>query len=359
MSGATPPLPLTPAAAQVLGAPLWAWQGALALLGVAVLLLFARASWPPSVPLLRRWAFGNVAVNALITVTGATVRVTESGLGCSEWPNCTPGSFVPSGGQHHPVLNEAIEFGNRTLASVVLTVGLVVLVMVWRMHRADRRPGLLALAAAVPLGGLLQAFVGGVTVWTGLHPAFVNTHFLLSMLILAAAMTVYVRCREPGGPPRRVVSAPARHLATALVVVGFALLVAGAVTSGTGPHGGDIDAPRWPLDFPVVTRLHSTLAWLTLAGAVALAVVLARGPASRALRLRAGALLAVLLAQGATGYLQYALQLPEWLVVAHVLGSVLSWLAILRVHLGTVERTAPLTTAAAEPGPGAAAAVPR
>lgn len=334
-------------AAEFLGVPFWGWQVLFAAVGVLVLVLLARTAWHPTTRSLRWWALGNVVVNGGIAVTGSTVRVTGSGLGCSEWPRCTPDSFVPSGGEYHPVLNEAIEFGNRTLTFLVLAVGVIVVVAVWRMRHTRWRPDLLALAAVLPVGVLAQAVVGGITVWSGLHPAAVNTHFLLSMLVVIAAMAFYVRCREPRGPLRLTAAPAARRISAVLVVLGFALLTLGAVTSGTGPHGGDIDAPRWDLDFVLVTRLHAAAAWAAVAGAVILAVVLLRRPAPRPLRMQTALLLAVLLAQGVLGYIQYALALPEWLVVLHVLGSVLSWTAILRVYFGTAERGTGVTAAAA------------
>lgn len=343
MPGSTTLAPVV-SAAELLGVPLWGWQVALAVLGVAVLILLARTIWHPTVSSLRWWALGNIAVNGGIVVTGATVRVTQSGLGCSEWPRCTPDSFVPSGGSHHPVLNEAIEFGNRTLTSVVLVVGIIVLVAVWRMYGRRGRPDLLALAAAITLLVIVQAALGGITVLTKLDPVAVGPHFLLSMLILVAAVAFYVRCREPRGPLRPTVSPALRQLAAGLVVVGFALLMAGAVTTGTGPLGGDLDAPRWNLDLPTVTRVHSALGWLTAAGAVALLVGAVRTGAPRIVRRQAALLVAVVAAQGAVGYTQYALALPEGLVVLHVLGAVLTWVAILRVYFGTAERT-PVTSA--------------
>jgi heme a synthase len=339
MSGSLASAPLT-AAADVLGVPFWAWQVAFSVVGVAVLIWLARTAWNPGPAALRWWMLANIAVNAGIAVTGATVRVTQSGLGCSEWPRCTPDSFVPSGGEHHPVLNEAIEFGNRTLTFLVLAVGLIVLVALWRAH-GRRRPDLLLLGALIPAGVLGQAVVGGITVWTQLHPAAVGTHFLLSMVVLVAGVCLYLRGREPRGALHPTVPTTLRRLASALAVLAFVLLAAGVVTTGTGPLGGDLDAPRWALDLPSVTRVHSTLGWATALLALTLLAGLLRAGAPRRLRGYAGLLLAVLLAQGAVGYTQYALALPEWLVVSHVLGSVVSWVLVLRVYFGTAERLSP------------------
>ncbi|GAA3757423.1 cytochrome c oxidase assembly protein subunit 15 [Spinactinospora alkalitolerans] len=334
----------------LLNLPLWAWQIAFAVTGVLALVLLARTIWRPTTRSVRWWALGNIVVNVGIAVTGATVRVTSSGLGCSEWPRCTPESFVPVGTEHS-AFNAAIEFGNRTLFFLVFAVGLIVLVATLRLR--PRRRDLLTMAVIIPVGVLGQGVVGGITVWSDLHPASVGAHFLLSMVVVIVTVAYYVRCREPQGELRLTVTPPIRRMAAAMVVIGFLLLIAGTVVTGTGPHGGDAAAPRWGFDIVLVTRLHSALAWLTVAGTVALIALTARTGAPRTVRAQAWLLLAAVLGQGAIGYAQYLLGLPEWLVVLHVLGSALVWIAILRLYFGTAERVAVTSPAAA---PEAAAA---
>ncbi|WP_067605417.1 COX15/CtaA family protein [Nocardiopsis listeri] len=320
----------------LLGVPLWGWQVALAALGVLALVLLAGTIWKPTQRSLRGWALGNVVVNAGIAVTGATVRVTSSGLGCSEWPRCTPDSFVPID-TGHAAFNAAIEFGNRTLTFLVLAVGVITLIAVLRS--TPRRRDLTRLATIIPLGVLGQAVVGGITVWTDLHPASVATHFLLSMVMVFIAVALYVRCQEPEGTPKVVVGPMLHTVGIALVVVGFLLLIAGTVVTGTGPHGGDAAAPRWEMDLPAVTRVHSVLGWLTLMGSAAAVLLAHRGGAGRPARLSSVALLVIVLLQGVLGYTQYALELPETLVVLHVLGSALTWVAIARLYFATTRLT--------------------
>ncbi|MGI5121253.1 COX15/CtaA family protein [Marinactinospora thermotolerans] len=354
MSGSPAPAVLAADEILILNLPLWTWQIVFAVAGVLALVVLSRTIWHPTVASLRWWALGNIVVNAGIAVTGATVRVTSSGLGCSEWPKCTKESFVPVG-THHSAFNAAIEFGNRTLTFLVLAVGVIVFVATLRMR--PRRRDLLTLATIIPIGVLGQAVVGGITVWSDLHPASVAAHFLLSTVVVIFTVAYYVRCREPEGGLRLTVAPSIRHLATALVPLGFALLVAGTVVTGTGPHGGDASAPRWDFDMVLVTRVHSLLAWATVAGAVALIVLALRLGAPRRLRTQIWLLLAVIAAQGGVGYAQYFLGLPELLVVLHVLGSTLVWVAILRVYFGTAERAAVTSPAPrGESGEAAAAA---
>ncbi|WP_159943694.1 MULTISPECIES: heme A synthase [unclassified Nocardiopsis] len=337
-SAATTPPPLAAEDIVLLGVPLWGWQIVVAAAGVLALVLLARTIWNPTRRSLRAWALGNIVVNAGIAVTGATVRVTSSGLGCSEWPKCTPESFVPVD-TGHAAFNAAVEFGNRTLTFIVLAVAVITLVAVLRTR--PRRRDLLRLAAIVPVGVLGQGVVGGITVWSDLHPASVAAHFLLSMVVVFVTVALYVRCREPQGRPQ-VSAGPMLHaLSIGLLVVGFFLLVAGTVVTGTGPHGGDAAAPRWAFDLPAVTRLHSALAWLTTAGAVLAATIAFRGEARRPVRVSSLFLLVTVVLQGVLGYTQYALGLPEALVVLHVLGSTLTWVAICRLYFSTTRLVPP------------------
>lgn len=322
----------------LLGVPLWGWQIAVAAAGVLALVLLARTVWRPTPRSLRAWALGNIVVNAGIAVTGATVRVTSSGLGCSEWPRCTPESFVPVD-TGHAAFNAAIEFGNRTLTFVVLAVAVITFVAVMRTR--PRRRDLVLLSAVVPFGVLGQGVVGGITVWSDLHPASVAAHFLLSMVVVFVTVALYVRCQEPAGKPRVSVGPMLHTVSIGLVVVGFMLLVAGTVVTGTGPHGGDATAPRWGFDLPAVTRLHSALAWLTLAGAALATAIAFRGGSRRPVRMSSMFLLVVVVAQGVLGYTQYALGLPEGLVVLHVLGSALTWVAICRLYFSTTRLVPP------------------
>ena len=192
----------------------------------------------------------------------------------------------------------------------------------------------------MPAGVLGQAVVGGITVWSDLHPASVGAHFVLSVLVVVLTMAYYVRCREPEGELRLTVTRGCASPPLCSSRSGLVLIVAGVVVTGTGPHGGDATAPRWDFPLDAVTRIHSLLAWLTTALTVAVLVMAARSRAPRLVQVQAWLLLAALLAQGALGYAQYLLGLPSWMVVLHVLGSLLVWTAILRLYFATAERVA-------------------
>lgn len=293
---------------------------------------------PPTLLTLRRWALAAVVVNIGITVTGAAVRVSGSGLGCPTWPRCTPESFTPVAHAEISPLNMAIEFGNRMLTFLVLAVGVACLVAALRLP--SRRPDLIRLAWLQPVGVAFQGLWGGLVVRSALNPVTVSVHFLVSIGMIAAAYALYARAgRERGeGVPPRPSQRARRHvrtLAFALVAAVFVLLVVGVVVTGTGPHSGDEMASRFGFDIETVARIHADVAYvvvgLTFALAFALHITDAPGYARRA----AWTLLGVEAAQGVVGYVQYFLGVPAALVNLHVLGATLVWLCALRVLFAT------------------------
>src|SRR3954466_10577805 len=132
----------------------------------------------------------------LIVFTGAAVRLTGSGLGCPSWPKCEGGRLTPE-----LQLNGLIEFSNRVMTTIVTIPCLAAAVLAW-LRRPFRRD-LALLALLLPVGVLGQAVMGGLTVIYGLAPGWVIGHFLLSMALLVAAVTLAWRASyEPGERPR-------------------------------------------------------------------------------------------------------------------------------------------------------------
>ncbi|MFG1967097.1 heme A synthase [Nonomuraea sp. NPDC049028] len=303
--------------------------------------------WAPTAESMRGWALASVVVNAGITVTGAAVRLTGSGLGCPTWPKCTPDSFVPVAHPEISPVTMAVEFGNRLLTFLVLAVGFACVVAAMRL--APRRPQLLWLALLQPAGIVFQALWGGLVVRSLLNPVTVSVHFLASIALIVACWTLYVRAGEGDGPARRVTHRDIRRLGFVLVAAVAVLLLAGALVTGTGPHSGDAVASRFDLDIESVVRLHSDIVYIVLGLSFALLFALHVTDAPRAARRAALALLVVELAQGVIGYIQYFLAVPALLVGLHVLGSTLVWIATLRVV--TCLRTRDPLPAPATPSP--------
>jgi cytochrome c oxidase assembly protein subunit 15 len=271
-----------------------------------------------------------------IVVTGGLVRLTSSGLGCPGWPRCGEDSLVPREATSY---HQYVEFGNRMLTSIVGAVALACVVAAWR-HRPRRRS--LVLLASVLLGGVAaQAVLGGITVLTGLHPATVAAHFLVSMTLVAFAVALYERSAEGDSPPLPLVRTEARVLGFALLGSVTAVLVMGTVVTGSGPHSGDADeVARFGFDPRTVAWMHADLVWLFMGLLVGMLVLLRATDAPPLARQRALVVLAVALAQGGIGYFQYWADLPIAAVALHMLGASLLMVSVVRLIYAL--RTRPL-----------------
>lgn len=272
----------------------------------------------------RRVLLANLVAQVGIVATGGAVRVTGSGLGCPTWPECTPGSYTPTVHQAMGI-HAYVEFGNRLLTFVVTITAVAALLVVISRGR-DR----LVPLAAVPLAGVVaQAVIGGVTVLTGLSPVTVMTHFLVSMVLVAASTVLYLRSGEGDGPVRQVLPPAVRSLGWVLTAVTCAVLLLGTVVTGSGPHSGDAEQPvRLGFDPRTVSWLHADAVLLFCGLVVGMIVALSVVQAPAAARRRAWWVLGATLAQGALGYTQYALGVPEVLVVLHMLGAALLVVAV-------------------------------
>ncbi|HEV7187391.1 MAG TPA: COX15/CtaA family protein [Blastococcus sp.] len=262
-----------------------------------------------------RLALVNAVANGVIVVTGGAVRLTGSGLGCPTWPRCTGNSLVPT---QELAVHGLIEFTNRTLTFVLTVAAVAVLGAVWRSSRRDLR----RLAVVSFLGIPAQALLGGVTVLTGLNPWVVALHFLLSMALVGVATTLWLRSREPGVGHALINRGFATLVAAVAVAVG-AVLVVGTVVTGSGPHSGDPKAGRTGLDPLQVSQLHADLVFLLVGLTAALLLALYATNAPDRVRRAVRDLLAVELAQGVIGFVQYFTKLPIALVLVHMAGAVL------------------------------------
>ncbi len=324
----------------------------------------------PTPTSMRRVALAGVVANAGIILTGAAVRLSASGLGCPDWPDCTSSSLVAAGTRGDPIIHTYIEFTNRMLTFAVMVVAVLVVLTAWRFRPGGaRRPGLVWLAAAQPLGVVAQAVLGGIVVLTDLNPAAVSIHFLLSSTILALAVTLWSRCAEGDGPATRLVRADLRVLSVALVPVVALMLAAGTVVTGTGPlagstflpHAGGRPSyvPRYHLPLEGVTQLHADIGWMLGTLVAVLAVCLQLTGAPRRVRRLGWLVLGLVGLQGVIGYAQYFSGLPAGLVWVHVSGSVLIWIAALRLMFATRDRGPVVPAAGSEAGgPEAAGSEP-
>lgn len=286
-----------------------------------------------------RWlAITALALLVAIVVTGAAVRLTGSGLGCSDWPNCEPGDFVSVS-----TPNQAIEQLNRLFTGLVsLAVAAAVL---GSIRRRPFRRDLVWLSVGLVLGVIGQIVLGGITVLVDLHPVAVGGHFVLSMILVADAVVLTWRAGRPAGPRAPVVDRGDLWLSRIAVTLAAGLMLTGPIVTGTGPHAGDAASPRFGFSIPDVARIHSINMWLFLAVLVVLLVRLVRTPGvdrlgdGRLVR-RGTAVLVVVVAQGGIGYVQYATGIPAALVLAHIIGATAVLSTTIWFHLGLSAPTA-------------------
>ncbi|MDG9705142.1 heme A synthase [Streptomyces sp. DH37] len=308
--------------------------------------------WTPAQRTVERATLTALVLSVVIVVTGGVVRLTGSGLGCDTWPKCSGDSLVatPEMGLHG-----AIEFGNRLLTYVLCAaVGWAIVAV---RSAEPRRRSLSRLAWSQFWLVAANGVLGGVTVLLRLNPYTVAAHFLLASVLITVAAVTWLRVREGDEAPRPLAGPRIRQLAVALTAVSVALIVVGTMVTGAGPHAGDSsDVPRMGVDWEATARAHALLAWAVVGLTVLLWLALRAVDAPRGPLDRTRDLFLVLLAQGAIGYVQYFTELPEVLVAAHLLGSCLVWIAVLRALLSLRERGLPPVADAPEPVHAAAPA---
>jgi cytochrome c oxidase assembly protein subunit 15 len=266
---------------------------------------------------------------AAIVVTGGAVRLTGSGLGCPTWPECTPGSYTPKPYQVEEQVKVWIEFGNRLLTFVLVLAAIIVLVSVL----ASGKKYLRGLALGQVLGILGQGILGGITVLTGLHPATVAAHFLLSIVLIAGATSL--RAQRFASLEKQEAAPMVKKIATAHIAVSFLVLFLGTLVTGSGPHAGDATAPRFSFDLRTMAWLHAD-AVIALFG-ITFGLFVVQGVSAHTKK-RLKIFVAIALSQGLIGYVQWYLDLPELMVGLHLVGSTLVWIAAWRVWLSVTKR---------------------
>ncbi|MFI0169557.1 heme A synthase [Streptomyces sp. NPDC017095] len=297
-------------------------------------LAFIADRWTPDSRTIRRAALAALVMSVVIVVTGGAVRLTGSGLGCPTWPTCTEDSLTTTRAMG---FHGVVEFGNRMLTYVLCAaVGWAIIAA--RAAKPGRRT-LVRLGWAQFWVVMGNAVLGGIVVLVGLNPYTVAAHFLLSTALIALATVMWQRAREGDAAPRPLVGAAVRQLVWFLVAASVLLIAAGTVVTGAGPHAGDSsEVERIPIDWETVAKLHAVLAWIVVTLTFALWFVLKAVDAPKGPLARTRELFLVLLAQGVIGYVQYFTHLPEALVAAHMLGSTVMWIWVLRVLLSLRER---------------------
>jgi heme a synthase len=264
---------------------------------------------------MRRLTLVNVFLLAGVIVSGAVVRLTNSGLGCADWPKCSATKLVDVSSHH-----AAIEQLNRLFSGAIGIPIALALIGAYRLR--PKRDDLVKLAWI--LFGLFwaEAVLGGISVKVRLLWVSVTGHFLLAIALIGVALVMHHRARTGGGPKRLSVPGEVRALARIVYALTIWVVVVGTLVTAAGPHGGDAKARRlgWPLGD--VARVHGASVDLLVVLTLALVVILVRVRAPRRVLNTASVTVAVMIAQGTLGYVQYFDRIPALLVGFHVFGAV-------------------------------------
>jgi cytochrome c oxidase assembly protein subunit 15 len=283
-------------------------------------------------PRVRPERYSQVAAAALamlciIVLSGSMVRLTGSGLGCDDWPNCNSQKFVDVSSTH-----AAIEQLNRLFTGLVSLS--VVLAVLMAYFRVPRRRDLVLLAWSLVAGVAAQIVIGGIVVLTGLHPLWNMAHFLVSMVLVTCAFLLERSSRLASvSRTWRTVPQGLRRVHAFLLGAAAVAITTGTVVTATGPHAGDENAERLGFELRDVARVHSTsviicvalLAWLMWHSARM------QGSDVASLRQALGTFAFVAVLQGAIGYAQYFTGVPVLLVGLHIAGATAFWLAACNV----------------------------
>lgn len=266
-----------------------------------------------------------------IVVTGAAVRLTGSGLGCSDWPGCTKDKFVASM-DLHPM----VEFVNRMITGLVSVA--VMLAVLGSLRRAPRRRDLTVLSLGLVAGVVGQIIIGKIVVETHLNPWWVQMHMVVSLLLVLDAMVLTHRAGLPDAAAVRPSVTPALlRWGWVTTLLATLVLLTGTLVTGSGPHSGqnrgDDPVRRLPIAVHDAARVHGITVMAFLAVTLWVLVQARRHHGPGPLRRATEFLLTVLVLQGALGYTQYFTGVPPLLVGLHVLGACLVWVAALHLVL--------------------------
>lgn len=291
----------------------------------------------------RKITIAALAALAIIIVTGASVRLTNSGLGCDDWPNCSSERLIDVSSKH-----AAIEQLNRFFTGVV-GIAVIAAVLGSFIRAGERRRDLVRLSAWLVVGVIANAVLGGITVLVDLHPIAVQGHLLLSMATIVGGTVLVRRASEPDGVlRRRVVTETTQRLTWALFGVACVAIVTGTIVTGAGPHAGDENAERLDIAIPTAARIHGVTVVATIVIALAIAWRIRNHADDRHhLTNVLSSWIFVGLVQAALGYTQYFNGVPALLVGLHVAGAILVMLVTTQVVLDTSR-----PVGHAEPAPG-------
>ena len=302
---------------------------------------------PRAFLLLCRISLATIILNV---ATGAAVRLSDSGLGCPDWPTCAHQRITPP-----LALHPIIEFGNR----MVVTVLVVSCAITWvaSLLRKPARRDLRWLSGGLLIGILGEAVLGAVVVYSKLNAYVVMTHFMVGIALLAVSVELCQRATHGPGRGTPAVGRRVLRLTRAYIVLLVLAVIAGTATTGAGPHAGGKGAKRVPIGLSDMTRIHAETVWVTAIVLLVILYTLWKSDAPARIQESGRILLGAMVVQGMIGYTQYFTRLPAVLVGIHVVGATIVVSAALWFHHGLSDHRPEVVDGAAA-GPGAVDATP-
>ncbi|WP_298347051.1 COX15/CtaA family protein [Ferrimicrobium sp.] len=282
--------------------------------------------WDVSPALFRRISYATLVFCAVIIVTGGIVRLTQSGLGCPTWPDCTTGHFTSSF-NYHPM----IEFVNRVVtffAALGMSVNAV-----FAFFRKPFRKDIMWLSLGLFVEVVAESVLGGITVLEKLAPPFVMAHFVLAIIVLWNSLVLYKHAISAGGKAKPVVGKETVWLGRLMFLNLGAVIVVGTAVAGTGPYSGSPISSRLPFNLRQVAYLHADFAIILVALILANLFLLHQARAPEVVQRRARLLLWVGAIQAIIGYTTYFSGLPAGLIGIHIAGATLTWIAMTWYYL--------------------------
>ena len=279
---------------------------------------------PRAFLILSRISLATIFLNV---ATGAAVRLSDSGLGCPDWPTCAHRRVTPPLSLH-PV----IEFGNRMVVTTLVISCLVTWVASF-LRRPSRRD-LRWLSGGLLLGILAESVFGAFVVYSHLNAYVVMTHFMVGIALLAVAVELCLYAGHGAGRGTPVVTRRVLRLTRAYLVLLVVAVAAGTSTTGAGPHAGGRGAKRVPIGLSDMTRIHAEAVWVTAIVLLVILWTLWRSDAPARVQESGRILLAAMVLQGVVGYTQYFTRLPAVLVGIHVVGATVVFSLALWFHHG-------------------------
>jgi cytochrome c oxidase assembly protein subunit 15 len=263
----------------------------------------------------------------VIVVSGAAVRLSGSGLGCSDWPRCNSEKFIDVSTTHG-----AIEQVNRLFTGLVTAI--VIAAVLAARFRVPYRKDLVMLSWGLVAGVIGQIVLGGVVVLTDLHPLANQGHFVLSMILVANALVLHQRAKKDCKTDRLTSLSGLQKLIRLTVVMGSLALITGTVVTGSGPHAGDEKARRFDFAITTVARIHG----ISVLVAIALLILVAWKMRQQRAQLLFGPLemvLVIAILQATIGYVQYFNDIPALLVGIHVFGATMFFLSLVNLWMAS------------------------